>query len=158
MLSKSNMKFSIDYNGKKEDRLLTYDTNEYGFNIEPKVSKINFGLILNTLDLTVIDDDRRIIEVLGFCGLNPSMISNHDVPLYKEGTLKVIDNLDPGFSYRIHNKEQPIYVNIKTGWLCIGDPQKEGNGVEFINNCVAVINNEQGFISLWLKPKSLPPL
>ncbi len=152
------MKFSIDYSDKKENRLLTYDADEYGFNIEPKVAAINFGLVVNTLDLTVVDDDRKVVEVSGFCGLGASIKSDYTVPQYKEGALKVIDDLEPEFSYRIHKEGQPIYVNIQSGWVCIGNPEGKGDAVEFINNCVAVIDDDKEFISLWLKPDRLPDI
>ena len=151
------MKFHIDYSAKKEDRLLTYDADEFGFNIEPKVQEIDFGITINSLDLTVVGDDRKVIEVLGFCGYGNWIKSNYIVPEYIEGSLKVIDELEGGAgSYAISKQELPINVNIQTGWVCIGNPEKKGNAVEFINNCVAVIDNEEEFISLWLKPQTLP--
>lgn len=138
---------------------MTYDANEFGFGIAPKVMEIDFGLTLNTLELTVAGDDRKVIEVLGFCGYKEWIISKFNIPKYMEGSLKVIDNLESGVgSYCIRKETSPIFVNVQTGWLCIGDPQKEGFAVEFINNCVAVLDNDNEFLSLWLKPQSLPNL
>jgi hypothetical protein len=153
------MKFSIDYKERKENRILTYDANEFGFGIEPKVMAIDFGLTLNTLELTVAGDDRKVIEVLGFCGYKEWTISKLITPKYMEGSLRVIDNLESGVgSYRIRKEIFPIFVDVHTGWICFGNPQDKGLGVEFINNCVALISNDNEFLSLWLKPQSLPNL
>ena len=104
-----------------------------------------------------MNNDRRVIEVLGFCGYQEWIKSNFTVPQYMEGSLKVIENLESGIgSYSINKESLPIFVNVETGWLCIGDPQKKGFAVEFINNCVAVIDNDNEFLSLWLKQQSLP--
>jgi uncharacterized protein YbdZ (MbtH family) len=57
----------------------------------------------------------------------------------------------------MNNEDWLVHVNVKTGWVCIGNPEKKGNAVEFINNCVAVIDDKE-FVSLWLKPLKLPNL
>jgi hypothetical protein len=154
------MKFNIDYNKKKENRLLTYDVDELGFDIEPRSDyAMDIDLALNTLELNIANDDRSVVEVLGFCGYGNWIKSNFSVPQYKEGSLKVTDDLVAGIgSYRINKEDLPIYVNILTGWICIGNPEKSGSAVEFINNCVAVINYDGEFIALWLKPQTLPHL
>jgi hypothetical protein len=152
------MKFSINYGDKKENRLLTYEVGECSFNIKPRASEaIVVDLALNALELNVADN-KKIIEVLGF--LRGARIqSNYDVPKYKEGSLKVIDDLETGVgSYRVTKEDLPIYINTQTGWLCIGDPEQKGNAVEFINHCVAVIDNNKEFVSLWLKPQLLPEI
>lgn len=153
------MKFIIEYSNLVEQRLLMYIPEEYSFDMEPIVSEIDFELILNKLSLSVVDD--RIIQLWGFCGLDKSMKSNHQVPEYRRGILRVEHNLKFGFAYGINdddNYEYPIYINVQTGWVCIGDPEKKGNAVEFINNCVTVIDDDNEFVSLWLKPQSLPDI
>jgi len=149
------MKFSIEYTGKTEQRLLTYNLAEFSFDIEPAVQFIDFDIVVNKLNLTVVDY-HKVIQVWGYCGLSHSIKSNYEAPKYEKGLLKIIDDFKPGFSYRLTNEELPIYVNSKTGWICIGDPLKIGNAVEFINNCIAVIDDNKEFVSLWLKPYILP--
>lgn len=151
------MKFSIEYTGIAEQRLLTYNNEECSFDIEPIDHEINFDIVVNKLNLTVIEDN-KIIQVWGFCGLNKSIKLDFEVPKSKKGVLKVLDNLESGFAYGISKEDLPIYVNIQTGWVCIGNPEKSGNAVEFIKNCVAVIDTNKEFISLWLKPQSLPEI
>jgi hypothetical protein len=148
------MKFIIEYGNAIEQRILTYIPGECSFDMEPIVSKIDFELIINKLSLSVVDN--RIIQLWGFCGLDKSLKSGCQVPEFKKGTLRVEHNLDFGFAYGINEDDWPVYVNTQTGWVCIGNLEKTGNAVEFINNCVAVIDDDNKFVSLWLKPKSLP--
>jgi uncharacterized protein YbdZ (MbtH family) len=150
------MKFIIESSNSIEERLLTYIPEECSFDMEPIVSKWDFELIVNKLSLTVIDE--KIVQLWGFCGLGEWMKSSYLVPEYKKGILKIEHKLKFGFAYGINDEEFPVYVNVQTGWVCIGNPEKKGNAVEFINNCVAVINDDKEFISLWLKPQSLPQI
>src|SRR6218665_21404 len=151
------MKFIIEYGNFVEQRLLTYIPAECSFDIEPIVSKIDFELLLNKISLSVVDN--RIIQLWGFCGLDKSMKSGYQVPEYKKGSLSVEHNLNYGFAYGINDAhEYPVYLNVQSGWVCIGEPEKKGNAVEFINNCVAVIDDDKQFVSLWLKPERLPDI
>lgn len=150
------MKFEIEYGESIYNFVLTYITEECAFNMEPWVSGVDFDLVLNKLSLSVVNN--TIIQICGFCGLSKSMKSTYEVPKYKKGSLKVITDLEPGFAYRINDEEDwPVYVNYKAGWVCVGDPNKPGQAVEFINNCcVAVVNDKGDLASLWLKPVQLP--
>lgn len=135
---------------------LIYIPEEHSFYMDSVVNKIEFELIVNKISLAV--SDNIVVNVSGFCALSKSMKSNYQVPEYKKGCLRVEHNLNYGFAYGINtddNYEYPVYINIQSGWVCIGDPEKKGNAVEFINNCVAVIDNDKEFVSLWLKPESL---
>ncbi len=148
------MKFVIEYGNPVEERLLTYILKECSFDMEPIVSEIDFELILNKISLSVVDN--KIIQLWGFCGLDKSMKSNYQIPEYQKGALCVEHNLNFGFAYGINDDDLPVHVNVQTGWICIGNPEKKGNAVEFINNCVAVIDDDKEFISLWLKPQRSP--
>jgi hypothetical protein len=151
------MKFLVEYTDTVKQATLTYDIEECSFDTEPTVQEINFDVVLNKLNLTAIDDDNKIVQVWGFCGYNEWIKSSYEIPERKRGTLKVLDDLTSGVgSYSINGKDLPVYVNVQTGWLCIGNPEKKGNAVEFIKNCVAVIDDDKEFVSLWLKPERLP--
>lgn len=151
------MKFNIEYTGNTEQRRLTYDTEECSFDTEPSIHETNFDIVVNKLNLTVIDDN-RVVQVWGLCGYNEWIKSNDLVPMSDKGILKIDDDLEDGLSHRVDEIDFQIFVNTQTGWVCIGDPKKSGKAVEFMNDCVAVINDEQRFVSLWLKPDTLPPL
>jgi hypothetical protein len=153
------MKFLIEYTDTVEQKTLIYDIEECSFDTEPTVQEINFDVVINKLNLTVIDDDNRIVQVWGFCGYNEWIKSSYEVPERKKGILKVLDDLTAGVgSFSINKEDVPMYVNVQSGWVCIGNPEKKGNAVEFINNCVAVIDDDKEFVSLWLKPETLPDI
>ena len=148
------MKFIIEYGSPVEERLLTYIQEECSFDMEPIVSQIDFELILNKISLSVVND--RIIQLWGFCGFAEWLKSNYQVPEYKKGSLRIEHNLKYGFAYGIDEEDWPIYANKSTGWICIGDPEKSEKAVEFINNCVAVVDDTGQLVSLWLKPLKFP--
>jgi len=153
------MKFLTEYTETIRQKTLIYNFEECSFFSEPSVQEINFDVVINKLNLTAIDNDNKIVQVWGFCGYNEWIKSSYEVPESEKGELKVLDNLISGVgSYSINNKDLPVYVNVQTGWVCIGNPEKKGNAVEFINNCIAVIDDEKEFLSLWLKPLSLPQI
>jgi hypothetical protein len=151
------MKFIIEYIDITEPKKIVYDIKECSFDTEPAIHEINYDIVVNKLNLTVVNDN-RIVQLWGFCGYNEWIKSNYDVPLRKAGFLKVLDDLEYGFAYKITENNLPVFVNTQTGWVCIGDPEGSGSAVEFIKNCVAVIGNDNEFISLWLKPQSLPDI
>lgn len=150
------MKFTVEYNDKVGQGELTYLLDECSFYMEPTVYKIDIELILNKLSLVVTDN--RVVQVSGFSGYKEWIGTDKDVPKYTAGTLKVEHDLKHGFAYGINDDDLPVYVNKKTRWVCVGNPEKQGTAVEFISSCVAVIDDNGGFISLWLKPPSLPSL
>jgi uncharacterized protein YbdZ (MbtH family) len=150
------MKFHIEYTGNSEQRVLIYHADEYSFDMEPLIHEIDFDIVINTLNLTVVDG--KVVQIWGFCGLNKKMKASYNVPKSSKGVLRVLDNLKSGMAYGVNKEDWTVHVNIKTGWVCIGYPEKKGNAVEFINNCVAVIDNDEKLVSLWLKPQKLPDI
>lgn len=151
------MKFLVEYTDTLEQKTLIYDIEECSFDTKPAVQEINFDIVINKLNLTAIGDNNKIVQIWGFCGYNEWIKSNYKIPESQKGILKVIDDLVAGIgSYSVNKKDLPVFVNIQTGWVCIGNPEKKGDAVEFINNCVAVIDDDKEFVSLWLKPERLP--
>ncbi len=147
------MKFIIENSNDIGQQELLYLFDEYSFYMPKVTDKTDIELVVNKICLFVASN--RVIDLSGFCGLNKSMKSNYKVPEFKKGILRVKHNLKYGFAYRINDEDWPVYVNTQTGWVCIGDPEKKGNAVEFIKNCVAVIGYDNEFVSLWLKPQIL---
>lgn len=154
------MRFII---GANEDNLpcfwqqqLIYIPHEHSFYMNGIVNRIDIELIVNKISLAV--SDNVIVNVGGFCGLDKSMISDCEIPKYQKGILKVEHNLEYGFAYGVSENDLSIHVNIHTGWICIGSPEKKGHAVEFIKNCVAVIDDDKSLFSIWLKPLKLPYL
>jgi len=152
------IKFLIEYTDNLEQKTLIYNSKDCSFGTEPSVQEINFDIVLNRLNLTAIDIDNKINQLWGMPGYNKWIKFNDDVPVSHPGILKVIDNLEYGLAYKVNKDDLPVYVNPQTGWICIGNPKNKGKTVEFINNCIAVINNDNELISLWLRPKILPDI
>lgn len=150
------MKFSIEYTESIINKELIYLSNECSFYMGKIESDIEVEWVLNKISLP--SSGGRIIHLSGFCGLEESMDSNICIPKFRKGVLKVEHNNESGFAYSIFEEEQPILLNKDSGWVCVGNPLESGNAVEFITNCVAVINDVGDLISLWLRPKSLPKL
>lgn len=146
------MTFSIEITGKTEDRFLIYYADEFSFSVEPVVNATSFDLVLNKLNLSVVSDN-RIVEIWGYCGCHWIEMDD-EVPKYFQGILRVNKNPEPGFSYKIYDFDLPVYVNLKTKWVCIGDPKNSGEAVEFLNGCVAVLEKGE-LAALWLKPLEL---
>lgn len=144
------IKFTTKYSEKIENRLLHYSIEDLSFDTEPNVSRIDLSLILNKLNLTVVDN--KIVQIWGFCGNARTVKTTKDVPSYFKGTLMIEHSLQYGISYGIYNNEVPVYFNDKSGWVCLGNIDSTGEAVEFITNCVAVVNDEK-LDALWLKPK-----
>ncbi len=147
------MKFIIEYTGKAENRKLVYNATERSFDTKPLVQEVNFDVVVNGLNLSVVDEDRKIIQVWGFCGVNKKMESKYEVPQCGKGLLKVVDDLESGLAYKISKQDLPVCIDSQNGWICVGNPEKEDTAVEFMNNCIAVINDDNELVSLWLKPE-----
>jgi hypothetical protein len=150
------MRFVIDYKDKVQERILSYIVEDCSFSMEPFISNYDLELILNKLSLPLVDN--KVMQVDGFCGFSEWIKMRYQVPSYKQGALKVEHNLEHDYAYGIYDRDLPVYVNGKSGWVCLGSPQQPGKAVEFIRNCVAVVDNSQELAALWLRPRSLPEL
>ncbi|MCX6140453.1 MAG: hypothetical protein NTX15_06430 [Candidatus Kapabacteria bacterium] len=121
------MKFVACYEEPPQERLLKYVENEHSFNMEPFESHYDYELALNKICLSVAN--AKIIQLSGFCGLSRSMNSDCKVPDSKYGSLRIKDDLKFGFAYGINETELPVFINLQTGWVCIGNPHAKGNAV-----------------------------
>ncbi len=153
------MKFAVEHTGISEQKRLIYRADEFSFDMEPWLSGLDFEIAVNTLTLIVIDG--KVTQLGGFCGLNNKMKADCIVPQSRKGELKVLHPekyWDKAGAHRLNKKDWSVVVNVQTGWVCIGNPVTKGDAVEFINNCIAVIDDDMELISLWLKPLKLPNL
>lgn len=153
------MKFKIAYSSNIINNNLLYLEDEHSFYMNYGNAKIDLELLINNIALQV--SNNRIIALSGFCGLKDKMSSVLTVPTSSKGILSVNHNLKYGFAYSINENDEykyPVSADLEKGWVCIGNSEKKGNAVEFIDNCIAVISDEDDFISLWLKPMRVPKL
>lgn len=149
------MRFTIDDKVKTQDKLLIYNEYEYAFEVEPYTHLVEFYVVINYLDL-LVNDGGYVVQITGICPYKEWKPMDNVVPNYISGGLKVLTDLEYGFSYRLNeDKEWQVFVNEKTGWVCIGNPTFYGDAVEFCKNCVAVLDNDN-LVAIWLKPKGLP--
>ena len=114
---------------------------------------MDFDIAINTITLTVVDS--KVVQLSGFCGLPDKSKMSYEVPYAKKGLLKVLHSeayIGGVGSYSINKEDWAVSINSKTGWICIGDPQRRGNAVEFINKCISIINERQELVALWLHP------
>ena len=144
------MKFKIKYTESIRKGTIKYVSNEFSFDTEPMINEIDFDLSFNKIILSVVDT--QIAQIWGYAGDVKWANFSLDIPSNQKGILYVVDELECGFSYVINKTPVAVYHNKKSGWVCIGDPNFEGIGVEFIENCVAFINTEGSLISLWIRP------
>ncbi len=138
---------------------LVYSSTDYSFDMIESSFGLDYELILNDLSLSVFNE--KIVKVWGFCGLNSEMVFNGKVPQSKKGSLVVVNESGEDLSYfRINHEPFPVHINFQTEWICIGDPihNDDSIAVEFIKNCIAVINSKNKLTALWLKPEPFPEL
>jgi uncharacterized protein YbdZ (MbtH family) len=144
------MKFKIkDKFISIKQRKIFYLPDEFSFNERQFTSEIDYYLILNYLNLTVVNN--LVVQVDGFCPNHEWILTDLLVPNYEMGQLMVLKTYEPGFSYRLNKIHWPVYYNQQSGWVCVGDPTKKNQAVEFITNVVAVVENSE-LQALWLKP------
>lgn len=147
------MKFCIDYNEYLGQKQVVYRKDEYSLDTNPYVHEIDFDIAINTVTLAVVDEN--VIQLNGFCGLSKGIETLYDVPKARKGLLKVLHPevyISKAGSSTISDGNWAIFINPKTNWICIGNPQNQAGAVEFIDNCIAVIDEKQELVALWLYP------
>ena len=144
------MKFEAALDGHCEQAIIKYLSGEYSLDTYPLVEGSDFDLALNTLNLSVVD--QCVVQIWGYLGnvkTNPSKLGE---PNFRAGKLKVLDEFEWGFSYRINSTTLPVHFDEYAGWICIGDQKPQQTGVEFIKNCVGFLDQDGSLSSLWIKP------
>ena len=147
------MKFSVNKNSMIPQISLVYRKEDYSFDVEPLSTQGYTSILINDLHLEITYEG-KIIYVWGLCPLINYIETDKTPNNYTGGEVTVIlDNPTPGISKRLNNdKRWPIYINKHSGWVCLGDPLYTALSIEFIPNCVAVLDEYQ-LRALWLKPK-----
>jgi len=147
------MKLAIDYSKPIEKRSLSYLVDECSFDMNPIAFKVDFELALNKIALLVTDG--QVVHLSGFSGYNEWQPFSALVPDCRRGVLLVhFANYQRGVSYSLA-EDVSTFVNMNTGWICIGDHKRKGECAEFITGCRVVLEGGK-LASLWLKPDALP--
>jgi hypothetical protein len=50
----------------------------------------------------------------------------------------------------------PVYCNPINRWTCIGDPFQQGEAVEFMFGCIAILDRDHQLIALWIRIDESP--
>lgn len=147
------MKFIVDYTDYNEPKKIIYNQTEYSLDTIPCCHEIDFEIAVKSITLTVVDS--IVVQLWGMCGLSDAQQMIDCPPVSRKGLLKVADvesYIGKSGSFLIHDTDLPIFINSLTGWLCIGDSKAVGVSVEFLDNCIFLIDEKQEFIALWIHP------
>jgi hypothetical protein len=136
---------------------LVYVPKDLSFDVTPLPKGVEGILAFGTLQLQVDIANNRIIYVWGYApyvSWKPAVLNP---PLSKRATLVVVGTqLQPGVARELWAPgSKQGYVDVNTGWVCIGEPDTQGEAIEFALDCIAVLKGGQ-LLTLWLHPKELP--
>jgi hypothetical protein len=98
----------------------------------------------------------KIMQIWGYFPNNWKRASIN-APKAKQGALILKDRLESGFSYGVFQEEVPVYCDPDSRWVCLIDPNAKGQTVEFIKDCIAVLNDDQELAALWMRLDVVPP-
>jgi hypothetical protein len=152
------MRLVVDRTKRVVDSVLVYKMQEYAFATEPRPAGADTSLSANEVQLMVSGKDHQLLFVTGYCPYQSWHQTFLHVPSFTRAGLVVAEiDLQPGISIQLNRREArwPVQVDVQSGWVCIGDAQSKGEGIEFAPGCVAVILDGQ-LVAIWLQPKEIP--
>jgi hypothetical protein len=138
---------------------LVYRANDYSFDVEPKSGGGFTSLLLNDLNLEM-DEEARIVSVWGYCFHGRWKPRYLLPPPFEKGEVRFDASIElvPGVSIRINKDAWPVFVNSPSGWVCIDSGVPPQRTIEVMNGVLVALASDRRLVSLWLKPKALPPL
>src|SRR5260370_36844878 len=147
-------KLVVSSSGEITNGTLIYVPGDLAFNVTPLPANAHGTLLFSMLELRVDLTDYHIVYVWGYApylSWKPAILSP---PSSQRAALVVVDTLlEPGIARELAAPgEKQGYVDINSGWVCIGDSNAQGEAIEFAPDCIAVINGGQ-LLTLWLHPK-----
>lgn len=140
-----------------------YNIEDYAFDFQGLPPGSGQSLMMNTLQLAFELSQLRILYAWGYNPYVNWKLMKSPTPIFKSGQLffefdsEDKNDLFPGVGFDIKKDfEWPIYININSGWVCIGDPEAKSHteAVEFATDTIAVLDNGE-LEALWIKPKNL---
>lgn len=154
------MRFEIAHCSSVINGELHYVADEYSFAFTPLEQLAEFTTLqLNSLQLSV-NEFGRVLYPWGYCPLVRAATTEFTPPPFRAGELYSRHGGDyvPGVTVQVGRRaDWLVSRNVKSNWICLGDPEPQGGGVavEFASSSVAVVA-EGGLVALWLKPDRLP--
>ena len=148
------MKFEIIKNRKIESKEERYCIGERSFDCYPFVNA-DINIAIAYLNLGVDSEDMYVKCFWGFSPRESWKEANLFVPTAVEGELKLVEEFDAGFTWRIdQNKMWESYFDEKSGWYCIGIPRTEegDRAVKVIKNLIIVVDSTNSLKAVWVQP------
>ena len=141
------------YDGKRVLGRLIYHRSQRSFDVEPRPERGVASLLINDIQIEM-DDEGRLIYVWGLCPHESWTRATLAPPSAKTGRLHYFGGeVVPGVSERLNVSNRWGVINdISSCWMCIGDENAQGEGIEFAPGAVAVLKEEH-LVALWLRPE-----
>jgi len=136
---------------------LVYIPEEEAFNFQPFPETPCGILSAGMLELCVDVADNHVLSVSGRDPHTTWKKISLSPPSFKQSALYVTNHeFKPGIGIDLFSEKWPSrYVDLEKGWVCIGDPEAQGEAIEFAPSCGAVLDNGE-MRAIWLHPKELP--
>ena len=137
---------------------LVYSERDRGFHMLDSVGGYS-SAVLNDLNLEV-DEDGRVIEVWGYSPRESWIDGVVQLPEgARRGALRLLQEFTPGVSRRMGGSRAWIVtfdasVNVVRYALDAQEPATVL--IEFLDGCIAGMNQERELVSLWLRPEMIP--
>lgn len=148
------MKFEIIKSKKIESREVQYFISEKSFDCHPSVNA-DINIAMAYLNLGIDSEDMHVKCFWGFSPREGWKKVNLSVPTAGEGELRLAEELEAGFTWRIDkNKMWESCFDKKSGWYCIGNPRAEegDEAVKVIENLITVVDNTNELKAVWVQP------
>jgi len=137
---------------------LRYDETAFAFNVRPRPASADCSVLVNALELMVDRRTNRVLFVEGYCPHFGWKASALAVPPFENRSISVTGvDWRPGVAVPVNaNSPWATSVDLKTGWLRIGDEEIAGDAAQFAPGCLAVVADGR-LQALWLRPRELSP-
>lgn len=148
------MEFEIIKSRKIESEEERYFISESYFDCNPSVN-VDINIAMAYLNLGVDSEDMCVKCFWGFSPRESWKKANLFVPTAVEGKLRLVEELEAGFTWRIDkNKMWKSYFDEKSGWYCIGNPRIEGedDAVKVLKNLIVVVDDANSLKAVWVQP------
>ncbi|MGM0329715.1 MULTISPECIES: hypothetical protein [Enterococcus] len=148
------IKLNINFENEIINGQVTYDDKDGNLDFNPKLNS-DILLLINYINIGFDSVKNSANQVWGYTPKESWNKKDLILPLrVQKGKIKLEEALEPG-SWRLDKKEPWLtYYDSKRNWLCFGDFMLNNSDkcVEFLENVIAVVDNDQCLKSLWIKP------
>ncbi|MBO0461461.1 hypothetical protein JZO83_06835 [Enterococcus sp. DIV1298c] len=148
------IKLNLKSENERINGQVTYDEKDGNLDFNPR-SNADILLLISYMNIGFDSIQKSANQVWGYTPKESWIKKDLLLPLHiQKGKVELEENLESG-SWRLDKKEVWLtYYDLKQNWLCFGDFMHDNNDrcVEFLENVLAVVDNDQCLKSLWIKP------